>query len=155
MDYFKEHSDLTIHIVGAVERDFIKAYCGTFPSNIIFHGFMNVASVDFKNIASVCNFLIYPSCTEGGVPGSVITCMYYGIIPIVSQWAAFDEIEEMGYLLTNLDIDAIQLVIDRIIDLSDDEVKRLSVKCSIFSQNTYNLRIFEKEFKQYIKTHGG
>lgn len=81
--------------------------------------------------------------------------MYYGIIPIVSQWAAFDEIEEMGYLLTNLDIDAIQLVIDRIIDLSDDEVKRLSVKCSIFSQNTYNLRIFEKEFKQYIKTHRG
>lgn len=152
VDYFRDHLDLNIHIVGVVERDFIKAYCNTFPPNVIFHGFMDVSSTEFKNIASVCNFLIYPSCTEGGVPGSVITCMYYGIIPIVSRWAAFDEIEEMGYLLANLDVESIQCVIDKMQNLSDEEVKRLSLKCSSFSQSTYNLKRFEKEFKQYIQS---
>lgn len=154
IDYFKEHSDLTIHIVGPVERNFIKAYCNTFPSNIIFHGFMNVASEEFKSIASVCNFLIYPSCTEGGVPGSVITCMYYGIIPIVSQWAAFDEIDEMGYLLAGLDEESIQLAIDKVQKLSDEEVEDLSLKCVKFAQNTYNLNRFKEEFKQYIQKYG-
>lgn len=153
VDYFKEHPELTIHIVGSIEEEFIKAYHHSFPSNVIFHGFMNVASEEFMCIVSACNFLIYPSCTEG-MPGSVITSMYYGIIPIVSRWAAFDEIDEMGYLLAGLDEESIQLAIDKVQKLSDEEVENLSLKCVKFAQNTYNLKKFKEEFKQYIQKYG-
>lgn len=88
------------------------------------------------------------------MPGSVITSMYYGIIPIVSRWAAFDEIDEMGYLLAGLDEESIQLAIDKVQKLSDEEVENLSLKCVKFAQNTYNLKKFKEEFKQYIQKYG-
>ena len=65
--------------------------------NIKLWGFMDINSDELTAIIDRCNFLIYPSGSEGGCPGAVINSMKKGLIPIVTPWAAFDGIEEYGF----------------------------------------------------------
>ena len=90
VDYFKEHPELTIHIVGSIEEEFIKAYHHSFPSNVIFHGFMNVA---FRS--SLCALFLLVifniSIMYGRYAMVLLLQACIMAYPIVSRWAAFDE----------------------------------------------------------------
>ena len=103
-----KNSIYNLHIVGNVSEEFKNLYSDC--RNVHYYGFINVNSSEFIRICEKCHFLIYPSCTEG-MPGSVINSMYLGVIPIVSRWAAFDEIEDYGYILEDLTVSAIQKAI--------------------------------------------
>jgi glycosyltransferase involved in cell wall biosynthesis len=63
------------------------------------------------DLAYLCAFNIFPSGSEG-CPGSVITLMQMGVIPITSQWGAIDQIEHYGYLLPELSVEAISKAIE-------------------------------------------
>lgn len=151
IDYFVCHKDMTLHVIGNIENDFLEAYSSIDLSNVIFYGHMDTASEEFRKVIAKCSFMVYPSCTEGGLPGSVITSMYYGLIPIVSKWAAFDEIESYGYVINELqDID-IERAIEWSLALDSNYKRSLSLKCSKFAQQTYNIDNFKKELYKYFE----
>lgn len=158
VEYFKAHPEFTLHVVGNADSDFIHTMGMDQCTNIHFYGFIDTSSEQFRGIARKCSFLVYPSCTEGGVPGAVINSMLYGIVPIVTRWAAFDEVENLGYLLEDMTIEAIVMAIDWSQSLSEREVAHLSQACQHYAQENYTLAVFKddmiKALKEIIEANG-
>lgn len=150
--YFKKHPLKTLHVVGGVDEKFEKILAVNECSNIKLYGFLNTSSETFIEIVKKSNFLVYPSCTEGGCPGAVINSMCYGLIPIVTPWAACNDIEKIGFLLENLDEESIVKAIDWTNSLSVDNIKELSSKCKEYVKHNYNLRVFESDMYESIKS---
>lgn len=145
VEYFKEHPELTLHVVGNVDEEFIHILEANQCSNIHFYGFVNTSSELFRYIARKCNFLIYPSCTEGGCPGAVINSMFYGLIPIVTKWAAFDQIKQFGYLLEDMTIESLGRAVDWSQNLSVENIEKLSHACQRYIQENFTLSVFRKD----------
>ena len=149
--YFSEHADYTIHIIGPIEYDVMKAIGTSLPPNIILHGFMNVNDRSFLSILERCNFLIYPSGSEG-CPGAVLNLMKNGIIPIVSKWAAFDEINDYGYMLEDVSIQAIDRAVKWSCRLKEEEIIMMKKRVKQYTEKTYNLDRFTSELKSFLMT---
>ena len=149
-DYFSMNTDKVVHIIGQIDKEFLSIYEDIIGNNIHIHGYMNINSAEFKSIISRCNYLIYPSCTEG-CPGAVISAMSYGIIPVVSQWAAFDDIEDIGYLIENLTCEGINKIVSKIENLDKETVLLKKQICRKYVFETYNLQRFSEEFTMYFK----
>lgn len=150
LDYFIQHPENILNIVGTVDKDFLASY-DNIGSNIKFHGFMNILSSKFLDITKRCNFMIFPSCSEGGCPGSVINAMKFGLIPLVTRWAAPDYISEVGYCISDLSSMAISEAIRWSINLSSEQIIELKQKCMLLSKNTYNINRFNSEFESYFR----
>ena len=58
--------------------------------NIFPVGFIDIKSEVFKDIVDICSYVILPSSLDGA-PGSILTAMSAGLIPIVSKDCGFDE----------------------------------------------------------------
>lgn len=136
-----------LHVVGSVSDKFKSYYKKC--RNIRYYGFIDVNSDIFVNICKKCMFLLYPSCTEG-CPGAVINSMSMGVIPIVSKWAAFDEIDDYGYVLDDLTVEAINKAMTWVESLSKDQILDLSKRCFDFSRKMYNLDNFKREFELFL-----
>lgn len=149
VEYFSSHPDYMIHIVGPIEEDVKEALHGLLTPNIIFHGYVDVNSEEMIKIMERCNFIIYPSGSEG-MPGAVLNSMKNGLIPIVTQWAAFDEVEEYGYVLEDWTVNAIDKGVNWSRSLSQDDIVELKKKCSVYVENTYNLDRYKKEFRDFF-----
>ncbi|NDO61714.1 glycosyltransferase [Bacteroides caecimuris] len=153
IEYFMQNTQLKLHIVGPIDPDFkdyfqprTKKY-----TNIIWYGFLHTYSEEFMNIAYKASFNIFPSGSEG-CPGSVITLMQMGVIPIVSPCAAFDKIEEYGYLLPNLSIKAIDKAMQWSRALSPTQTQELIIKNISYSKQKWNIQQFEYEFHNLLKS---
>ena len=85
------------------------------------------------------------------MPGAVINSMLYGIIPIVTRWAAFDEVEKLGYLLEDMTIRAVETAIDWSQSLSEREVAHLSRACQHYVQENYTLAVFKDDMIKVLK----
>lgn len=151
LDYFICHSEFTLHVIGHVDQGLLDVYAGKIKDNIKFYGFLDITGDRFADLCSLCNFLLYPSCTEGGSPGAVINSMYYGVIPVVSRWAAFDTIEQGGILIDELSDKGIAVAIGMIKSLSDSEITKMSSYCRNYAKVHFNRNRFSKEFSLIIQ----
>ena len=151
IEYFKRHPEKELHVVGTADDEFKRILVVSESPNIHFYGFMNTSSAEFIAIAMKCNFMIYPSCTEGGCPGSVINSMCYGLIPLVTPWAAFDDIDTIGYLVKKLDVESVEEAVGWTDRLTSDMVQALSKKCIDYARSNYNLQKFEYDMFENIK----
>ena len=150
IEFFRDHPALTLHWVGPIENDFYKAMKGQMTPNILMYGFLNINSETMKDVVSKCNFVIYPSGTEGGCPGAVINSMKMGLIPIVTQWAAFDGIEEVGFVMKNWTIEAVQEGVDWALSKSQDEINVLSTRSQRIVSEKFSLDRFGNQLYDYM-----
>ena len=150
--YFSIHTEYTMHIIGPIEYSVKKAINNALTPNIILHGFLNVNDSSFLSILERCNFLIYPSGSEGGCPGAVLNLMKNGIIPIVSKWAAFDEINEYGYMLEDISIQAIDRAVKWSCHLKEEDIIMMKKRVKQYTEETYNLDRFTSELKTFLMT---
>lgn len=74
-----------------------------------------------------------------------------GLIPIVTPWAAFDGIEEYGFLMDTWSIDAISMGVAWSLTLDPVKIEEMSCKCQLYIEHNYGIRQFENEFFQYIR----
>ena len=102
------------------------------------------------NLAYLCAFNIFPSGSEG-CPGSVITMMQMGVIPITSRWGAIDNIKHYGYLLPELSVEAIGKGVEWASMLPQDKFHKLIRENIYYSTQTWNLEHFENEFRSTLK----
>lgn len=150
-NYFCHNTDFTLNIIGSIEDDVMEIIRSKITQNIRIHGYLNIESEELQSVIKKCNFIIYPSGSEGGCPGAVINMMKKGMIPIVSRWAAFDEIEEYGYLLKDLDSESIHMAIEWSSKLTEEKIVEMKKKASKFVCDTYSLKKFSVEFEEFIK----
>ncbi|WP_029162234.1 glycosyltransferase [Clostridium scatologenes] len=152
LDYFKKNKNLYLHIIGSIDKEFKKVYEKElfYTQNIIYHGYIPIYDPQIVEIANKCSFIIYPSVSEGGIPGSVINMMRLGIIPITGIYASSKDIEKYGYILKNTKLTSIDNMIQETQKISDDNLIYKFKACSEYSKNNYNLKVFESDFKSSL-----
>lgn len=153
IETFLKHPELEIDIVGPIETEVLNAYKEKLSKakNINFHGFVDINSKTFLNITKDTAFILFPSVTEAGAPGSVIVAMKLGIIPIVSLLASPENIHELGYRLNDVSLDSIEKAIEWSQKLSENKVHSLGIANKEFSEK-FSLENFEREFGEFIKS---
>jgi len=153
LDFFSQNSQYELHVIGTIDDDFQKAYYSILhnSSNILYHGFLPIDSDELISVAEKCVAIIFPSCSEGA-PGSVINMNKLGLIPIVSQWCAYDEINDLGYVLPELDVASISQSVKWINGLSKEVIKELFIKNYRYANANFNEEIFESDFISALTT---
>ncbi|NWF89168.1 MAG: glycosyltransferase [Ignavibacteriaceae bacterium] len=139
-----------LHICQWIEPEFERIYFNDLHNqpNIHFEGFVKMRSTKFFELVNKCNWVILPTCAEGQ-PGSVIECMAYGLIPILSEYANID-IEEFGILIENLDVRSVQKVIITAEAMDSQECRRRSDRIREITANDYSSEKFKENFKSAV-----
>lgn len=150
IECFSKHPELTLHILGYMEDDVIATLKDSITPNIHIHGFMNVNSQEYIDIISRCNFTIYPSGSEGGVPGAVLNSMKNGLIPISTKWASYDEINDYGYVMDDVSVEEIEKGIAWTNKMSKEDIIAQKQNCAEYINHTYNLKTFRSEIKTFF-----
>lgn len=148
VDFFLEHATYNLHIIGEIDSDVRSYYDEKIQnaSNIRYYGFLDLDSDLFMSIAMTSIAVLMPSASEG-CPGAVINLMKLGCIPIVSKYAAVDDIEDLGYLIEDFSVDALEKSINKLFDLSVDAALKKIEDNYMFANSNYNLDIFRNDFR--------
>ena len=149
LEYFITHSKLRLHVVGPIKDDYYKLMKARLTPNIVLHGFMDINSDAFLQIISRCNFMLYPSGSEG-VPGSVLNGMKNGLIPIVTPWASFDEIEKYGYIFSDWSINAIDDAVRWALSIPAPQVEQMKKNSQRYVLTNFSLERFCSEFSNFF-----
>jgi len=151
-DYFSTHKELKLKIIGEIDTEVYNIYKKEIEQshNITYYGFVNVNTEHFIHIVSDASFIIYPSITEGGCPGAVITLMQNGLIPLVSRICKFDEIDECGFVIPEVSLSGIKYSIDWAKSLTNDDIRHKQKKSYQISTKKWNINSFERDFKNGI-----
>lgn len=153
IEYFRLHPELTLHWIGSVEYELQSVLDKIITPNINVYGFQNVNSNLVAGLMERCDFIVYPSGVEGGAPGALLVAMKSGLIPLVSKYAAFDEIDDYGYAMENTDVESISKAVEWARSLSPEDILDKKKACSEFVLKNYNLEVFKKEFKEYFSKY--
>ena len=146
LDYFATRSDLNLHICGSLEKepDFVNAYKKELTSypNIKVHGFVDITSEEFKKILEECDFVINPSCSEGGSPSTYNVIINGGLIPLVTK----ETTVSTGYeiMIPELTVEGVASAIDKAAALDQNEVVGLR-KANL--KHTLNMHTQEKYYE--------
>lgn len=154
LEYFLIHPDLNLHVVGPVEQSFVDIFGDKISEckNITFYGYLSVDSQTFRDLADRCAFLIYPSASEGGCPGSVLNLRRLGVIPILSLWASGEDISTHGYLLEDLSLDSIERAVTWGTQLSEEKLAELVHKNHQYVNEHHNKKRFKKQLESALRS---
>ena len=125
LEAFSELPELSLTVCGRPEKepDFYQCYQKELHQtpNIHLHGWIDMASPDFQEIARTHAAIIYPAAAEGGA-GSVIHCMHAGMVPICTREASVD-LGDFGILIKQGDIAAVKEAALQFARLSSQEIE--------------------------------
>ena len=150
IEFFSKHPEYELHWVGPIEKDVHEAIKNRLTSNLYIYGCQDIGSNLVLGLMERCDFILYPSGVEGGVPGSVLNAMKSGLIPLVTPWASFDEIENYGFVMEDATIKGVESAVNWAMSLSLDEIDRRKKECQKFVLHNYNLERFTQEFETYM-----
>lgn len=154
VEYFLQNQNFNLHIVGPVETEFLSVFKESIDkvNNIYIYGYLDVESAIFRNLANKCAFLIFPSGSEGGPPGSVINLQKLGVIPLTSRWASCSGIANLGYLLEDLSTSSINNAIDWSQSLTYEDIVKLIKENHDYVVKTHNNHKFKSELKKNLSS---
>jgi hypothetical protein len=88
--------------------------------NVHVHGLIDIKSNLFVEILAKCNFVIYPSCSEGGSPSVLTVVGNGGLIPIISHETTISTGYEI--FINHLTLDGIDKAISIVRKMSKSEI---------------------------------
>lgn len=148
LDVFTQHPEWHLHICSryAEEKDFYMAYLNELSNfeNIHTHGFQDIRSSYFREIAAQCSFMIMPSCSEG-ISGGVLTAMSLGLIPMVTRICGFPDTEVV--IIQELNSKSVEASIKQVMSWSDEKIWNESKKVIQLIENKYTLEAFKKSIR--------
>lgn len=140
-----ELKEINLHVCTGLEESFLEVYGEKLRQaiNIHIHGFTAQNSKQFARLMKECAYICLPSCSEGS-PGSVVDCMAYGLIPIVTSSAGISV--EHGYTLNDATVDELKKNLlhassiskDQLTANSRDVTKRVSES---YSPDVFRMRL--------------
>ena len=150
LEAFAELPDYTLHICSPKEVDFFSIYRRELFDlpNIIFHGYVDIASHNFRHIVETCGFTIFPSCSEGG-GGSVLTCMGTGLIPIVTVEASIN-VNDFGFIIERATILNIINRVKYSAALPESDLKNRSQKSYEYVSDHHGINNFEEDMRNAL-----
>ena len=100
VDIFLDLPYLNLEIYGPTSDSlFMEHYSDKIKNstNIKFKGFIDVGSKEFENVCNRNSFQIFLSCSEG-MATSVLTCIRYGIVPIITYESSIN-VNKFGFII--------------------------------------------------------
>jgi len=157
LDYFVKNQDLFLHVCGPIEseKEFINVYKKELfeSSNIKVYGFIDIASKEFETILSLCSFILFPSCSEGGSPSTLTVIGNGGLLPIITKETAV----ETGYeiWIEGFDYESIDKAIKQSQALSFEAIKEWQHNNLNFVKTNHTQGIYYKQLKKIIQSITG
>ena len=152
LEVFPKHPDLHLYVCSTfeTESDFCACYHEELFETPSIHpiGFIGANSREFHELVRRCAYVIHPTCSEGQ-PGSVVQCMYSGLIPLVTREAGIDT-EDFGVTFADDSLDEIERVV---VDLAARPAKwhrERSIKTRRVAEGGYSERAFWSRWKEII-----
>lgn len=118
--------------------------------NIHTHGWINIASQEFVELAKKCIAIVFPSCSECS-PSGVINCMNAGLIPVVLRETDIN-VGDFGYLLRDESISAIKDAVKEIAQRPAEELLVLSRKTWEHARENYTREKFSRAYRNIAET---
>lgn len=153
LDYFMKAPGKRLHVLGPVDPEVMSYYRPLTErcDNITFHGFHSLDSDEIESLALRSGFVIMPSASEG-CPGAVVNMMKLGCIPIVSPYAAFDEIEEYGKLIDGFSWEDVREAVESLDKEGASALRERMRRCHEFANANWNDENFKADFRTALTT---
>lgn len=153
LEAFAGHPELHLHVCGHYLKDvgFCKVYDKLLfhTRNIHSHGWVDVTSPSFLEVASKCAFTISATCAEGS-PGSITNAMKLGMIPILPKEAGLDGGEGV-ILMEDLSIKGIRAMIEECSAKEPGELRLLSEEATLRAERDFTESAFEARWMQMLR----
>jgi glycosyltransferase involved in cell wall biosynthesis len=156
LEAFAEMPEYRLTVCGpfgrGVEQEFEKFFHKELydTPNIRTVGWVDVASMDFLNIAESCVGLIYPSCSEGQ-SGGVVTCMHAGLIPMVSRASGID-MGDFGFLLQDCSVATIREDVSNLSRLTAEDLRSRGRRTWEFARAHHTRKSFSDGYRAFVRT---
>lgn len=102
LEAFARMPDFHLTVCGPIDQDphFVAAFRKELyeTPNIRVHGWVDVTSPEFADLAKRTIAHVYPSCAEG-CAGAVVNCMHAGLIPVATRQSGIDIAPSFGIQL--------------------------------------------------------
>ncbi len=151
LEVFMERPDLELYIGASQNEEDFNVYAKPIfekTKNIHNLGFVDVAGKEFRDVTSVCGYIIFPSASEGCAT-SVTTCMRRGLVPILTIESGVD-MGDFGYLILKGDIESVGKMVDVASRSSRDElIKR--AQATYKESEKYTQKNFTKSFGEAVR----
>jgi glycosyltransferase involved in cell wall biosynthesis len=148
LEAFSEMPELELTVCGRPEKepDFFRLYekhlRGT--ANIRFHGWLDMGTPDFLEIARTHASVIYPSSAEGGA-GSVIHCMHAGMLPICTTEASID-LKDFGVHVSEGSVQAVQASCRELAGMPSRDVEVRARQAWEHARATHTRKCFQSNY---------
>ncbi len=151
LDVFSQTPRCHLYISTFLDREFGKYYKKILElPNIHFVDFTELRSDKYYELTSKCNYIIFPSCSEGS-PGSVVECMQQGLIPLVTQESHLD-VRNAGIVLKNERIGAIKKAVDDVISMPRYELKKRSELARKIVNDNHDPELFRRRLSKAVES---
>ena len=152
LEVFKRKTNLNLYVCGSFtgEEDFVKCYKKELyeSPNIYTKGFVSIGSEKFNKLIKKCGIIIIPICAAAS-HGSVVVCMNYGLIPIVSKEAGIDT-EDFGITLNSYNLTDIDKTVDWISNKSADWHRKHSIRTREVAEEKFSEKAFINRWKEVV-----
>jgi glycosyltransferase involved in cell wall biosynthesis len=152
LEIFPKLPDLHLYICSGfdTEPDFCRCYHKELylTANIHCIGWIQVNSPEYRALTQKCAYVIHPSCSDGQ-SGSVVQCMYSGLIPLVTKEAGIDT-ENFGVTFSDDSLDAIERVIREVSQLPADWHRDHSIRTRKIAEEKYSEDAFLNRWRNIL-----
>jgi len=152
LEIFPRHPDLNLYVGASLDYDYMFCKCYHkelyYTHNVHQVGWVRVNSMDFYKLASMCAYVIHPSCTEGQ-PGSVVQCMYTGMIPVVTKEAGIDT-EDFGITLADDSLEEIERTILELAELPEQWHRDHSIRTRQIAEERFSEKAFINRWREIL-----
>ncbi len=153
LDAFAGMPDLELTVCGRPEKeeDFYHLYEKLLlkTPNIRLHGWLDMATPDFAEIARTHAAVIYPSSAEGGA-GSVIHCMHAGMLPVCTTEASID-LGDFGFHVESGTVEAVQKACRAVAVMPASEVEARARAAYEHVRAVHTRKRFRENYKKFAE----
>jgi glycosyltransferase involved in cell wall biosynthesis len=151
LDAFAGMPELELTVCGRPEKeaDFYRLYEKHLKktANIKLHGWLDMGSADFLEIARTHAAVIYPSSAEGGA-GSVIHCMHAGLLPICTTEASID-LGDFGVHVETASVESVQKACRAVAGMSAGEVEHRAQSAYKHVRREHTRDKFQENYRKF------
>ncbi len=152
LEIFPRHPELNLYICSSFEyeKEFWRCYYREIWKTPNVHpiGWITLGSEQFCELLRKCAYVILPSCSEGSV-GSVIQCMWGGLIPVVTKEANIDT-GDFGITLASDSLEEIEKTILHLAGLSEDWHREHSVRTRQIAEERFSEDAFINRWREIL-----
>ena len=155
IDFAAQNPSYTLHICGGSrqEKSFWEYYRPIIDAheNIIYHGFVDIESQEFKEVLNECGILVNPSISEGGAV-SVLNILGNGaLLPVYSRGTGLD-LSAVGVEVEDATLDSFSNALLAVAELPCSLVEEKAWAAHRLVKEKYSLDNYRQAMYEHLKS---